>query len=39
MFFKKTFDKEENVWYNTYCHLCAGVAELADARDLKSRDT
>ena len=41
--FQKKFDKEENVWYNTLCNygytVFAGVAELADARDLKSRDT
>ena len=39
---KKGVDKEERVWYNTMANRggtqFAGVAELADARDLKSRD-
>ena len=43
--FKKGVDKTIQLCYNNLCELkgfpqsSAGVAELADARDLKSRDT
>ena len=41
---KKGVDKEEILWYNNKANgksvdANAGVAEQADARDLKSRDT
>ena len=46
--FRKGVDKRERMWYNLSCksrrdirfpgHHYAGVAEQADARDLKSRD-
>ncbi len=45
-FFQKGIDKADIVCYNNeategspQAGECAGVAELADARDLKSRDT
>ena len=43
--FSKPLDNPAKVWYNNQAvreypkRECAGVAELADARDLKSRDT